>query len=135
MKKITFVFAIALVLLSCKKERTCSCDVTTSGNVTSNAKSAGLSFTLSASQLGLPFPVNIPPIVIIASKDTTFVTPYNYGSTSKETYDKISTRSLKGSCPSSTEESINNASTQMVPGSHTVTSTNVGSRKSTCKIE
>lgn len=135
MKKLSFILALSAILLSCKKERTCSCNITTSGTINSRALSAGLTFTFGFNLPGLPIPVVIPPITIIGSKDTSFVTPYSYASTSKETYEKISNRSLKGSCPTTKEESIGYTSTDLVPGSYTVTSTNTGTKKSSCKIE
>lgn len=131
MKKITSLLAVMILFAACKKERTCTCEITTSGNVSSHAVSNGLSFSIG--NIGLPIP--IPPITIVAAKDTNFVTPYSYSSTSKETYDKISKRSIKGTCPSATEESINSTSTDIMPGSYTVTSTNVGTRTGKCSIE
>ena len=135
MKKITSLLAVIILFTACKKERTCTCEITTSGSVNSHVVTNGLSFSIDGSALGLPFPVNFPPITLAASKDTNLVTPYSYNSSYKETYDKTSKRSIKRSCPSSTEESINKSYTTIVPGSYTVTSNEVGTERGSCAIK
>jgi hypothetical protein len=126
------ISAFAIVFVSCKKERTCSCTVATTGTVTMQSKSAGITFTLN---LGLPIPIPIPPIVITSAKDTSFVTPYSYSNTLKTKYDKVSKGAIKKNCPSTMEETFTDGSTNIVPGSYTVTSTEEGKKTYTCKIE
>ncbi|MBL7933872.1 MAG: hypothetical protein JNL60_18355 [Bacteroidia bacterium] len=135
MKKITGLLAVTILFTACKKERTCSCEITTSGSVNSHMVTNGLSFVIDGSSLGLPFPINFPPITLAASKDTNFTTPYSYNSTYSETYDKTSKRSIKRACPSSTEESVNKSYTTIVPGSYTVTSNEVGTESGKCSIK
>jgi|GEM_PF-1787418 len=121
---------LCLSILSCKKERTCTCQIIDSGTTTTRSQSAGVAFSLN---IGIPLP--IPPITITEAKDTTIVTSYAYGNSRKTTYDKASKKTITKACPTKSEESYTDGSTTIIPGTSTVTVSENGKKTYTCKIE
>lgn len=123
-----FISLLALLFIACKKERTCSCTVTTSGTITTHSQSAGITFSVN---IGIP----IPPIEITTARDTTYTQSYGYVNTSKENYEKISKRAMKRNCPRTYEESFQDGGITIIPGTSTVTTSESGKREYACKIE
>lgn len=120
-----FTALICLSLSSCKKDRTCSCSITSTGSTITHSQTAGNVINIAP----------LPPVVIVAPTDTTFTTPFVYYSTSKSNYDKVSKRSMHKNCASSSEENWKDGSTLITPGSSTVTTTRSEKRVYTCDIE
>ena len=116
---------ISITFISCKKDRDCTCTVYTTGVKTIHNQTAGTSFS---------FPP-LPPIVLIAAKDTTSSEPYAYYTNKKENYHKVSKNSMKKNCPATEEENTYDSYTINSPGTSTVTVTDSGKRTYTCKIE
>ena len=118
---------VCLVVFACKKERTCICNVDTSGIRTTHSKSDAVSATIS---IGLPIP--IPPVELVPAKDTTFITPYNYSDENKKNYDNIANGAMKKICQSNYEEDYTSKYSTVSPGTSTVTVSEVGTKKYTC---
>ena len=123
---------VCLMFFACKKERTCSCKVNTSGIRTTHSKSDAVSATIN---IGLPIPVPIPPVELIPAKDTTFIAPYNYTDENKKNYDKVSNGTMKKICQSAYEEDYTNNYSTVSPGTSTVTVSEAGTKKYTCEIK
>ncbi|PBQ32544.1 hypothetical protein CNR22_12435 [Sphingobacteriaceae bacterium] len=116
---------LCLSLSACKKDRTCSCSITSTGSTITHSQTAG-------NVINIP---PLPPVVIVAATDTTFTTPFVYYSTTKSNYDKVSKKSMRANCASSSEEDLKDGSTLITPGTSTVTTTRSGKRVYDCSIE
>ena len=116
---------IVFSLSACKKDRTCSCSIVTTGTTTTHSQTAGNTVDISP----------LPPIVIVAPTDTTFSTPFTYISSSKYNYDKVSKKTMRKNCASSSEENLMDGSTLVSPGTSTVTTTRKEKKVYTCTIE
>jgi hypothetical protein len=126
MKTIFFNLSIfCLCLISCKKERSCNCTVLTQGTTTTHNQAAGISISI---------PI-VGSITLTQPSDTTMMNSYTDNGTKKMNYEKVSKKTMKKTCPSSYEETFNDNSSLITPGSSTVTTTNSGKRSYTCKIE
>jgi len=124
--KLAILFILSLLGSSCKKERTCNCTISESGNRTTHSKTAGTSISI------IP---GIPPIELSPAKDTTFVSPYMYNNTAVAKYDKVSKGAMRKNCAANYEESVNEQEVNIVPGSSTITITQSGIKTYSCKIE
>lgn len=116
---------ICISLSSCRKDRTCSCSITTTGSTITHSQTAGNVINISP----------LPPVVIVPATDTTFTTPFVYYSTTKSNYDKVSKKSMRRNCASSSEEEWRDGSTLITPGTSTVTTTRTEKRVYSCSIE
>lgn len=123
-----YVFALSifcLTVVSCKKDRTCNCTVITSGVKTTHNQTAG-------NTINIP---PLPPVVIVPATDTTYSNSYSTSSRQITSYNKVSKKSMNTSCAASFEETTGDVSLILTPGTSTVTTTDAGLRKYTCKIE
>ncbi len=123
-----YLFVLSLVCLgfmSCKKDRTCNCTVITEGFKVTHSKTAG-------NVINIP---PLPPIEITPATDTTFTSPYSYSTTRKTNYNNVSKNTMNKNCATGFEEGFNDNSTNVTPGTSTVTITDSGKKKYTCKVE
>lgn len=123
---------LAILFISCKKDRVCSCDVSTLGTRTIASRSASVTYSLN---LPLPIPIPIPPLELIQGRDTTITSSFSYSNPKETTYDKVSKKMANAVCPATSEESYNDNYTTIIPGSATITVTENGRKTYTCKIE
>jgi hypothetical protein len=125
MKSYLIVFCTCLVFISCKKDRDCNCTVNVSGTKLTHNQTAGTTINIPP----------LPPVVVVAPSDTTYSTPYSYGETQKTSYHKVSKSTMNANCPTAFEETINDNSVNITPGTSTLTITDSGKRKYTCVVE
>jgi len=126
MKFYLFAFCITgLGFISCRKDRTCNCLVTTEGTSTTHSQSAG-------NTINIP---PIPPIVITPASDTIYSNPYVNNDTEITNYHKVSKNTMYKNCPTGSEKNFTENSTNIIPGTSTVTTTNSGKKTYSCKIE
>lgn len=114
-------YLVALTLccfavISCKKDYTCSCTVTTNGSTTTRTQSAGFE----------PF---------ISGTDTTTTQPLYQVNTEKRSYTKVSKSDMRSNCFTKSVESLNQSSTSNTAGIYTITTTQSGTKTYDCKIE
>jgi hypothetical protein len=111
MKATTLIFCLfVLVLMSCNKDRVCTCTVVTTGT----------SSTRTISEL--------------IGTDTTVVIPLNTSNQNSTTFNKVSKRKAKYNCFDKSE-AINETTSNGVPGFVTITITNTGTRNYSCELE
>jgi hypothetical protein len=115
------IAALGIMAMSCKKDRTCSCTVTTDGTTTTHTQTAGLAIA------GLP--------AILPATDTTTSQPLHSVNTLNTTYPKVSKSSIRANCFSKSEESIDQTSTNTSPGIFTITTTDTGAKTYACTID
>jgi len=123
-----YFFVLSLVCLgfmSCRKDRTCNCSVTTEGATITHSQTA-------ANVINIP---PLPPVEITPATDTTVISPYNYNTTRKTQYKEVSKNTMNKNCPESFEEGFSDNSTNVTPGTSTITVTDTGKKKYTCKVE
>lgn len=116
MKKTAIIALLSLSVYACKKDRTCSCTITKSGNSTTTA---------SADLFGLPL------------ADTSFVTPVMDIQKGDTKYKKVTRRAAKANCISY-EEPYNETTLTSVPASSinlTIRITDVGTKKYDCTLK
>lgn len=125
MKSSFLIFASAcLLFISCKKDRSCSCTVTSNESTTIRNQTAGTSFTLLGNVITL-----VPP------SDTAVTTQKNYSNVEKKEYNKVSKKSMRANCPVSFQESDEDSYVSLTAGTSTVTTTRVVTKKYACEIE
>lgn len=121
-----FILIIACFsFFSCKKDRTCSCTVSTRGTTTTRNQTAGIT---------LPIP-GLPPIEIMPGQDTTIYTPFTYTDTDIASYKKVSKNTMNENCPTTSEESFNDSYVVITPGTSTVSINNHGKKTYACEIK
>lgn len=126
MKSTLFILiSICLSIVSCKKDRTCSCTVVSQGTTTTRSQTAGTSITIPL----------LGSFSIVAAKDTTVISPYLNTNNKKTDFDKISKRKAKRNCIESYEESYDESSRVVAVGTSTLTITDNIKKTYTCKIE
>lgn len=117
MRSVAFTLALCcLLLLGCKKDRTCICTITSTGSTNTRTQTPG-----------------IPPL--LAESDTTILSPINSVTGSNTKYNKLSKRDMRNNCPASASETFNESSVNQVPGIFTITTTQSGIRSYSCKID
>src|SRR4051812_19863124 len=125
LRSLVYLILALPVFFSCKKERTCSCTVIENGTRTVVQEQAAVSFTV--------FP-GIPPIELIPARTDTTNTPFSFASVEDLNYKKISKGNMKQVCELTSSEGINKTS-QVITSTSTITTTDVGTRESSCKIK
>ncbi|MCC6369403.1 MAG: hypothetical protein IT236_00215 [Bacteroidia bacterium] len=116
MKKYFLFPALALAIISCKKDRVCNCTITVQGTTISRTQTLGL-----------------PPL--LNGTDTTITQPLFTINSEKKTYNKVREKDMRKTCFSTSSESINQSSNNVVPGIYTITTTQTGTKTYDCKIE
>lgn len=101
---------IALILLSCKKDRVCKCTVITTGTTNTTTK---------AELLGV---------------DTTVSIPLNTTNVNTITYNDVSKKKAKFNCFDKSEV-VNESTNNGIPGIMDITITNTGNRVYDCELE
>jgi hypothetical protein len=99
-----------LVLMSCNKDRVCTCTVVTSGTTSTRT------------------------ISDLIGTDTTVVIPLNTSNQNSTTFSKVSKRKAKYNCFDKSEN-INETTSNGVPGLVTISITNTGTRSYSCELE
>lgn len=117
MKNLIFLPFLAIILVSCKKDRVCNCYITTTGTTTTNA-------SVSLSLGGFPIPI----------ADTSFTSPLFTQDQNKITYTKVKKKTARNNCLSRSEN-INETNPTIIPGFLNVTVNNKGTRVYDCKLE
>jgi len=107
---------LSIVFSSCKKDRSCSCTVTTSGTTTTHTQTTGFE----------PF---------LPGTDTTTYQPLSSSNTLKQDYNKVSKKTMRGNCVAHSQESLNQNTSNTSPGIFTITTTDNGTKVYDCKIE
>ena len=115
-KLLTITFVTCLIFISCKKDRVCNCTVTTVG--TNNVHTVTPGF---------------PPL--LPTTDTTISSPIYSVNTIKTTYTKVSKKAMRSNCYSKSDETFNESSSNSVPGLFEITTTQMGTRSYSCKVE
>jgi hypothetical protein len=135
MKAYSVIVAAAMLFLvmACRKERSCTCVTTDSGVKTVRTQSPPVIFTLTLPP-PLTLPVTVPPFTITPAVDQSTSSPYNVESTEVITYDRIKYGSAKQICTSTSEEKVN-TSESSVSGTSTITTSDVGTQKTVCKLD
>jgi hypothetical protein len=121
MKNYFILGFVALLIISCKKDRTCSCTITKTGTSTTTGKA---DLVIIAG-----FPMNLA--------DTSFVTPVNEVQIIDKKIEKVTKRSAKNNCVSYTEP-YNETTLTSVPASSfnlSVVVTNKGDRHYSCELK
>lgn len=113
-----------LLFNSCKKDRSCTCTVTSSESTTIRNQTAGTTFTLLGNVITL-----VPP------SDTTVTTQKNYSNVEKTDYHKVSKKSMRSNCPVSFQESDEDSYVSLAAGTSTVSTTKIVTKKYACEIE
>ena len=126
---VVFVTAMLCLNLACGKERSCTCIITSTGVKTVRTISPPVTFSLT-----LPLPVALPLFTVTPALDQTTNNPYNLQTTDVITYDRIKHKIALQVCVSTSEEKVNTSETN-VTGTSTVTTTDIGTRKSVCKLD
>lgn len=125
MKSSFLIFAgVCLFLISCKKDRSCACTVTSNESTTIRNQTAGTSFALLGNVITL-----VPP------SDTTVTTQKNYSTVEKKEYNKVSKKSMRSNCPVSFQESDEDSYVSLTAGTSTVTTTKIVTKKYACEIK
>ncbi len=109
-KHLLFLLSAAALLSACRKDRTCTCTVSTVGIVTT---------TIAASTLGL---------------DTSFVAPLNNSSEQTVEYKKVTKRNAKTLCVDH-DDTFSDTYPAGLPGVAAVNITNSGTREYDCKLK
>ncbi len=104
------VLIIALLSFSCNKDRVCNCTVVTTGTTSTRT------------------------ISDLIGTDTTVVIPLNTSNQNVTTFNKVSKRKAKFNCFDKSE-SINETTSNGVPGLITISITNSGTRNYSCELE
>lgn len=126
MKFYLLVLGIAgLIFISCKKDRSCNCTVSTRGTTITRNQTAGIT---------LPIP-GFPPIEIIPGSDTTVVTPFTDSNIDNTSYRKVSKNTMNERCPTTSEETFNDHSVVITPGTSTVTTSTYGKKTYACEVK
>lgn len=110
------IIAICFSVMACKKDRVCNCTVTTNGTTTTHTQTTGFA-------------------PVFDGIDTTTSQPLNSSNTTKTTYGKVSKKAMHSNCFATSQESLNESSANTAPGIFTITTTQTGTKKYTCKIE
>lgn len=110
MKYFLPIVALSLLLVACKKDRTCKCTITTSGTTSTRATSEA------------------------AGIDTTIITPLYTTNQVETKLKEVSKKNAKFNC-NDKEENINESIPNGVPGLFSVTITNTGTRKYSCELK
>lgn len=117
--------AVCFSFFSCRKDRTCNCTVTTKGVTTTRNQTAALT---------LPIP-GLPPIEIVAGRDTTVYTPFSYADTDNRSYRKVSKNTMNKNCPATAEETFNDDALIITTGTSTVSINRHGRKTFACEIK
>jgi hypothetical protein len=121
---------VSVTLISCKKDRSCTCSITTTQNTTTRTQTAEVSVTIPG----------FPPVVISPAKDTTAYSSSTYTGDKKTNYDKIRKGKMRQECPTSSDDSYTDSSTNTTAGTTgsgatTITTTRTTKNSYSCKIE
>jgi hypothetical protein len=116
MKSSCAILLLTFIAFACAKDHSCYCKITQSGYKTTHTQTAG-----------------IP--IIFPGTDTTTTEPYLDFTTSRTNYKRTGKRAMKKLCFESSEETIEDRTTNTAPGLYTITTTNSGRRKLECTIE
>lgn len=104
------IFLFVLVLMSCNKDRVCTCTVVTTGTTSTRTISE------------------------LIGTDTTVVIPLNTTNQNSTTFSDVSKRKAKYNCFDKSE-AINETTSNGVPGFVTISITNTGTRNYSCELE
>jgi len=121
MKNYLILGLVALTIISCKKDRTCSCTITKTGTSTTTGK---------ADLMLLPgFPIPLA--------DTSFITSVNETLSADKKMEKVTKRAAKNNCISYSEPYSETILTSVPASSFnlTVSVTNKGDRHYTCELK
>ncbi|MCU0361459.1 MAG: hypothetical protein MUF75_12230 [Bacteroidia bacterium] len=111
MKNIILIASFfVLALMSCNKDRVCTCTVVTTGTT------------------------NTRTVSDLLGTDTTVTIPLNTTNQNSTTFNDVSKRKAKYNCFDKSE-SINETTSNGVPGLVTITITNTGTRNYSCELE
>lgn len=107
---IALTSCLVFFLISCNKDRVCTCTVVTTGTTSTRT------------------------ISDLLGTDTTVVIPLNTSNQNATTFSKVSKRKAKYNCFDKSE-AINETTSNGVPGLVTITITNSGTRSYSCELE
>lgn len=122
---VSLILSSVLFLISCKKNRSCTCTVNTAIQTTTHSQTAGTTISIPP----------LPPVVLTPASDTTYSSASDIVTSQKTDYHRVSKNTMNKNCASHYEETILDSSLVITPGTSTLSTQRSGTKTYSCKIE